>query len=179
MTEQKPLSHIGDDGKARMVDVSKKAETHRIATAKGRIYMQPETLNLIQDGGMAKGDVFSVARIAGIMAAKQTGTLIPLCHPLPLQNIQIDFTLNHDENYIEITASASLVGRTGRGGSRSAPTRPAASRLRARGASIARRSRTRASPSRGRCSHGRGAPCTSGATWRVRLLTLFRVSPSR
>ncbi|MAU42020.1 MAG: cyclic pyranopterin monophosphate synthase MoaC [Kordiimonas sp.] len=113
MTEQKPLSHIGDDGKARMVDVSKKAETHRIATAKGRIYMQPETLNLIQDGGMAKGDVFSVARIAGIMAAKQTGTLIPLCHPLPLQNIQIDFTLNHDENYIEITASASLVGRTG------------------------------------------------------------------
>lgn len=107
------LTHLDADGKASMVDVSLKAETHRRAVAKGRITMEPETLALIQEGGVKKGDVFSVARLAGIMAAKKTADLIPLCHPLPLHNVQVDLTCNTKDNCVEISAEATLYGRTG------------------------------------------------------------------
>jgi len=107
------LTHLDADGKASMVDVSLKAETHRRAVAKGRITMNAETLALIQEGGLKKGDVFSVARLAGIMAAKKTADLIPLCHPLPLHNVQVDLTCNPEENCVEISAEATLYGRTG------------------------------------------------------------------
>ncbi len=107
------LTHLDADGKASMVDVSLKAETHRRADAKGRIFMAPETLALIQDGGVKKGDVFSVARLAGIMAAKKCADLIPLCHPLPLHNVQVRLECNEAESCVEITATANLYGRTG------------------------------------------------------------------
>lgn len=107
------LTHLDEGGRASMVDVSLKAETHRRAEAKGRIFMAPETLSLIEDGGVKKGDVFSVARLAGIMAAKKTADLIPLCHPLPLHNIQVELTCNKAENCVDIVASANLYGRTG------------------------------------------------------------------
>ncbi len=107
------LTHLDDGGKASMVDVSLKAETHRRAEAKGRIFMAPETLSLIEDGDVKKGDVFSVARLAGIMAAKKTADLIPLCHPLPLHNIQVELTCNKAESCVDIFASANLYGRTG------------------------------------------------------------------
>jgi len=107
------LTHLDAQGRASMVDVSEKAETKRIAVAKGRIYMTSETLALIDEGGVKKGDVYTVARLAGIMAAKKTADLIPLCHPLPIQNVQIDLESNTDEACIDITATASLYGRTG------------------------------------------------------------------
>lgn len=107
------LTHLDAEGRANMVDVSEKEETKRIATAKGRIYMTAETLALIDAGGVKKGDVFTVARIAGIMAAKKTADLIPLCHPLPIQNVQVDLVSNKKENCVDITATASLYGRTG------------------------------------------------------------------
>lgn len=107
------FTHFDSEGKARMVDVSEKAETERIATAKGRIVMQPETLALIRDGGMKKGDVLSVARLAGIMGAKKTPDLIPLCHPLALSSVKVDLTLDEANNAVEITATCKLVGRTG------------------------------------------------------------------
>ncbi len=107
------LTHLDKDGKASMVDVSLKAETHRRAEARGRIYMMPATLALIESGGVKKGDVFSVARLAGIMAAKKTADLIPLCHPLPLHNVQVDLVAHEVESCVEITASANLFGRTG------------------------------------------------------------------
>ena len=107
------LTHLDDQGRASMVDVSEKPETKRIATAKGRIYMTAETLALINKGGVKKGDVYTVARLAGIMAAKKTADLIPLCHPLPIQNVQVDLVSNEQDNCVEITATASLYGRTG------------------------------------------------------------------
>ncbi|MCK5425471.1 MAG: cyclic pyranopterin monophosphate synthase MoaC [Emcibacter sp.] len=107
------LTHLDADGKASMVDVSLKQETHRRADARGRITMAPETLALIEDGGVKKGDVFSVARLAGIMAAKKCADLIPLCHPLPLQNIQVDLECNVKDSCVEIFATANLYGRTG------------------------------------------------------------------
>lgn len=107
------LTHLDADGKASMVDVSLKEETHRRADARGRITMAPETLAMIEEGGVKKGDVFSVARLAGIMAAKKTADLIPLCHPLPLQNIQVDLECNAKDNCVEIFATANLYGRTG------------------------------------------------------------------
>ena len=107
------LSHIDSSGKARMVDVSAKKETNRLAIAKGAIYMAPETLKMIEDGGVPKGDVFSVARLAGIMSAKKTADLIPLCHPLPLHDVDVDLQADHEKGAVEITASASLFGRTG------------------------------------------------------------------
>ncbi|PHZ85355.1 cyclic pyranopterin monophosphate synthase MoaC [Paremcibacter congregatus] len=107
------LTHLDDQGKAQMVDVSLKAETHRRADARGRIYMAPATLALIEEGGVKKGDVFSVARLAGIMAAKKTADLIPLCHPLPLQNIQVELSCNTAESCVDIFATANLYGRTG------------------------------------------------------------------
>lgn len=107
------LTHLDKEGRASMVDVSEKAETKRIAVAKGRIYMKANTLALIKAGGVKKGDVFTVARLAGIMAAKKTADLIPLCHPLPIQNVQVDLVANEDDTCIDIEATASLYGRTG------------------------------------------------------------------
>ncbi|MBU6426540.1 MAG: cyclic pyranopterin monophosphate synthase MoaC, partial [Rhodospirillales bacterium] len=105
------LTHIGADGAARMVDVSAKPITTREAEAKGRVVMKPETAALIRDGQPAKGDVLAAARIAGIMAAKKTGELIPLCHPLPLDAVNIDLMVTQDA--VEITAIARTTGRTG------------------------------------------------------------------
>lgn len=107
------LTHLDAEGRASMVDVSEKAETKRIAVAKGRIYMDAATLRLIDAGDVKKGDVYTVARLSGIMAAKKTADLIPLCHPLPIQNVQVDLESNKAENCIDITATASLYGRTG------------------------------------------------------------------
>lgn len=107
------LSHIGSDGNATMVDVGGKAETDRIAIAHARVLLNRETFDLVIEGQMAKGDVLSVARIAGIMAAKRTADLIPLCHPLPLTQVAIDFTLDGTGPSIDITATARTTARTG------------------------------------------------------------------
>jgi cyclic pyranopterin phosphate synthase len=111
MTEQ--LSHLDSSGTARMVDVSLKPETDRTAIAAGEVVMQPTTLALIRDGQIKKGDVLTVARIAGIMAAKRTADLIPLCHPIPLTHIDLDLTLNEATSRIEIKATARTSGKTG------------------------------------------------------------------
>jgi cyclic pyranopterin phosphate synthase len=105
------LTHLDEAGAARMVDVSAKVETVREATAKGRVVMQAETRALIGEGKAAKGDVLAAARLAGIMAAKRTSDLIPLCHPLPLSSMAID--LNLQAAAVEITATARTTGRTG------------------------------------------------------------------
>ncbi len=105
------LTHLGEDGAARMVDVGGKAETHRVAIASGRITMSNEALAAIREGDAPKGDVLGTARIAGIMAAKRTGELIPLCHPLGLEAITIDFAFAEDG--VRATATASLTGKTG------------------------------------------------------------------
>jgi cyclic pyranopterin monophosphate synthase len=107
------FTHFDKEGKARMVDVSDKAETERVATAKGSVIMQPGTLALIKEGGVKKGDVLSVARLAGIMGAKKTPDLIPLCHPLALTSVQVDLTLDEARNAVDITATCKLVGKTG------------------------------------------------------------------
>ncbi len=96
-----------------MVDVSNKQQTERRATAKGSVVMQPETLALIMEGGMKKGDVLGVAQLAGIMGAKQTPNLIPLCHPLSLSSVKVELTCNPDANAVEITATCKLSGQTG------------------------------------------------------------------
>lgn len=105
------LTHLDSAGNARMVDVGSKAETHRVAIAKGAIRMNAATLAAIAAGNAPKGDVLGTARIAGIMAAKKTGDLIPLCHPLALDAVNIDFELVEDG--VECTATASLTGKTG------------------------------------------------------------------
>jgi cyclic pyranopterin phosphate synthase len=105
------LTHLDDSGAARMVDVGGKPETARSATAGGFIAMRPETLAAVRDGSGPKGDVLAAARIAGIMAAKKTGELIPLCHPLALDAVTVDFTF--EDGGIGVTARASLTGRTG------------------------------------------------------------------
>jgi len=105
------LTHLDESGKARMVDVGGKAETRRVAVASGRIAMSAEALAAIRDGNAPKGDVLAAARIAGIMAAKKTAELIPLCHPLALDAVTVDFTLERDG--VRATATASLTGRTG------------------------------------------------------------------
>ena len=107
------LTHLDDEGKARMVDVADKATTHRIAMATGRLLMKPETLDLIRNGNMPKGDVISTARIAGIMAAKKTSDLIPMCHPLLLSSVGVDFTFMDDPVGIAIEATVKLKGQTG------------------------------------------------------------------
>jgi len=107
------FTHFDAEGKAVMVDVSAKGETKRLATAKGSVLMAPETLAMIREGGVKKGDVLSVARLAGIMGAKRTPDLIPLCHPLGLTSVQVDLTLAPDRNAVDITASCALTGRTG------------------------------------------------------------------
>lgn len=105
------LTHLDDQGAARMVDVGGKAETRRSATARGRILMQPATLAAVREGSGPKGDVLATARIAGIMAAKKTGELIPMCHPLALDSVTVDFTF--DDDGIAVEATASLTARTG------------------------------------------------------------------
>ncbi|HZF46896.1 MAG TPA: cyclic pyranopterin monophosphate synthase MoaC, partial [Sphingomonadaceae bacterium] len=105
------LTHLDESGAARMVDVGAKAETARKAVATGRIRMSPEALVAIRDGDVPKGDVFAAARIAGIMAAKKTGELIPLCHPLSLDAVTVNFTF--EEGAVRATATASLTGKTG------------------------------------------------------------------
>jgi len=107
------FTHFDKEGKARMVDVSAKAETERVATAKGSVIMQPATLALIKEGGVKKGDVLSVARLAGIMGAKKTPDLIPLCHPLALTSVQVDLTLDEARSAVDITATCKLTGKTG------------------------------------------------------------------
>ena len=107
------LTHIGDDGEARMVDVSDKDVTDRTATAEGTVFMEPETLKLIVDGTVKKGDVISVARLAGIMAAKKTADLIPLCHPLALNKVDVDLTCDPARNAVDIVATCRVSGRTG------------------------------------------------------------------
>lgn len=105
------LTHLGEDGAARMVDVGGKAATQRIAIASGRIAMSTAALEAIRAGDAPKGDVLGTARIAGIMAAKRTGELIPLCHPLGLEAVTVDFAFEDDA--IRATATASLTGKTG------------------------------------------------------------------
>jgi cyclic pyranopterin phosphate synthase len=108
-----PLTHFDAAGKARMVDVSTKAETTRVAVAKGEVTMQPETLKLVAEGTAAKGDVLGTARLAGIMAAKRTSDLIPLCHPLPVTSVAVDLECNAAKNTVEITATVKTTGKTG------------------------------------------------------------------
>lgn len=107
------LTHLDESGKARMVDVGAKPESERVAVAEGAVYMQPETLRLIQEGAMKKGDVLAVAKIAGVMAAKRTADLIPLCHPIALTQIDLDLTIDAEANAVRITATARTVGKTG------------------------------------------------------------------
>lgn len=107
------LTHFDASGHARMVDVGGKAETERTATARGSVYAAPETIALIRDGGVKKGDVLSVARLAGIMGAKRTPDLIPLCHPLALTSVSVELTVDEARDAIDIEATCRLRGRTG------------------------------------------------------------------
>lgn len=107
------LTHFDAHGQAHMVDVGGKSTTHRIAVAEGRIVMQPTTLAIIQSGTAKKGDVLGIARVAGIMAAKQTSNLIPLCHPLALTRVAVDFEVLHDLNTVRCTATVETHGQTG------------------------------------------------------------------
>jgi cyclic pyranopterin phosphate synthase len=111
MTEK--LSHLDETGRARMVDVSKKGNTERIAIAKGEVVMRAETLEIIQEGMVKKGDVLAVAQIAGIMAAKRTSELIPLCHPLPISEIKVDLTVDNGLPGVQITSSVKTIANTG------------------------------------------------------------------
>lgn len=107
------LTHLNDSGQARMVDVSGKPDTSRTAIAKGEIVMLKDTLELIIGGSIAKGDVLGVAQLAGVMAAKRTADLIPLCHPLPLNHISVDFEFDIELPGIKMIASAKTIGKTG------------------------------------------------------------------
>ena len=107
------LTHLDDDGNAVMVDVSDKVISERTATAKGSVFMQPETMDLILAEGIKKGDVLSVAQLAGIMAAKKTPDLIPLCHPLSLSSVKEDLACDPDRQAVDVTATCKLAGKTG------------------------------------------------------------------
>ena len=107
------LTHLDESGRADMVDVGSKPDSERVAIAEGYVKMLPETLTLIEQGALKKGDVLTVARIAGIMAAKRTSELIPLCHPIPLNKIAVDIILNKEASRVEITATAQTTGKTG------------------------------------------------------------------
>ena len=106
------LSHFDDSGASRMVDVGAKPDTERVARASALVRMQPATLSLIRDKQLSKGDVLEVARIAGIMAAKKTADLIPLCHPLPLTSLKVEFSFPSDDS-VQIEATAKVFARTG------------------------------------------------------------------
>lgn len=107
------LTHLDEAGRARMVDVGAKADTERIAIAKGEVVMKPETLALIRAGQLKKGDALTVAQIAGIQAAKRASELIPLCHPLPLTKVDVDLSLDDALPGVRITATAKTIGKTG------------------------------------------------------------------
>lgn len=107
------FTHFDKDGKATMVDVSDKDVTERTATASGSVIMQSRTIRMIAEGGVKKGDVLSVARLAGIMGAKRTADLIPLCHPLAVTSVAVDLTVDAARNAVDITATCKLKGRTG------------------------------------------------------------------
>ena len=107
------LTHLDKTGKARMVDVSNKGDTERIAIAQGEVVMRPETLEIIRVGTTKKGDVLTVAQVAGIMAAKRTSELIPLCHPLPISEIKVDISIEPDLPGIKITSCVKAVAKTG------------------------------------------------------------------
>ena len=114
-----PLTHFNEEGRARMVDVGEKSITQRIAIATGEVYLQPSTMRLIKDGGIKKGDVLAVAQVAGIMGAKKTSDIIPMCHPLLLTNVDIAFNDNSEPDSktglccIEIKATVKVTGQTG------------------------------------------------------------------
>ena len=107
------LTHFDKSGNARMVDVSEKKETARCAIAVSKIKVSKETLELIEAGKIGTGDVLGVARVAGIMASKQTSNLIPMCHPLMISSVNVDFDINKEESAIEITATVKIVDKTG------------------------------------------------------------------
>ncbi|MDQ9170009.1 cyclic pyranopterin monophosphate synthase MoaC [Oxalobacteraceae bacterium R-40] len=107
------LTHFDATGQAHMVDVGEKSETHRVAVATGTIHMKPETLAIIQSGTAKKGDVLGIARIAAIMAAKRTSDLIPLCHPLALTKVAVDFAVDDKKNCVTCTAQVETFGKTG------------------------------------------------------------------
>lgn len=107
------LSHFDDAGRARMVDVTGKAETQRVAVARGRVVMLPETLALIVAGKMGKGDVLTVAQVAGIMGTKRTPDLIPMCHPLPITGVELRFDIDELASSVEIEATVRTAGKTG------------------------------------------------------------------
>ena len=109
----KRLSHLDESGQAKMVDVGHKDDTERVAVARGSVTMQPETLQLIIEGNLKKGDVLTVAQLAGVMAAKRTSDLIPLCHPLLLSHINVTCTPNESESRVDIEATVRLRGKTG------------------------------------------------------------------
>lgn len=110
---RKKLTHLDAKGQASMVDVSAKPATARSATAKGRVVMDPATLKLVTGGKLAKGNALEVARLAGIMAAKKTSNLIPLCHPLPISKVSVDLKPNTKTHSIEVEATVKLTGQTG------------------------------------------------------------------
>ncbi|MCR4600431.1 MAG: cyclic pyranopterin monophosphate synthase MoaC [Clostridia bacterium] len=107
------LTHMDENGRPRMVNVGEKADTKRIAVAKGSIYMAPATLERIKEGSIAKGDVLSVAQTAGIMAAKNTAYNIPMCHNIFITGVEMDFQIDEEKSAIHIEASASTIGKTG------------------------------------------------------------------
>ena len=107
------LTHIDENGRPRMVNVGEKADTKRIAVARGSIYMKPETLARVKEGSIAKGDVLSVAQTAGIMAAKNTAYNIPMCHNIFITGVDMDFQIDEENSAIHIEASASTIGKTG------------------------------------------------------------------
>ncbi len=108
-----PLTHFDAQGQAHMVDVAAKAETHRVARAEGRIRMLPATFELIAGGRASKGDVIGIARVAAIQGAKRTAELIPLCHPLPITRVTVDFELDREHGEVRCTAQVETLGRTG------------------------------------------------------------------
>jgi len=110
---KRDLTHLGEDGQARMVDVSAKAETERMARAAGTIRMQPQTLEAIRTNSLKKGDVLAVARVAGVMAAKKTSELIPLCHPVALTDVQISIEIDPALPGLRVEAVTRTFGRTG------------------------------------------------------------------
>ncbi len=107
------FTHFNEQGHVHMVDVGDKAETHRVAVAEGWISMQPATLEMIASGGHKKGDVLGIARVAGIMGAKKTGDLVPLCHPIGLTHVDIDFALDHASHRVHCVARTEVWGKTG------------------------------------------------------------------
>jgi cyclic pyranopterin phosphate synthase len=109
----KRLTHLDKEGRAKMVDISEKPLTQREAVAKGSVYMKPETLRLIEDKKVPKGDVLCVSRVAGIMAAKKTSELIPMCHPLNITSVDIKLNLDSKKNKVDIEACVKILGQTG------------------------------------------------------------------